>query len=172
VNRLTRERIEEAFDALNEELSRRGTKTEVFVVGGAVLCLVLDARTSTKDVDTWFAPAPEVREAARAVAERMDLPEDWLNDAAKAFLPAGAGFERWREWSHLEVSGANEETLLAMKCAASRTAEDAADIRFLAERLGLRSSQAVLDVVLAFYPPERLPVRTRLLLEEMLDGRP
>ncbi len=172
MSRLTRERIEEAFDALNGELSRRGTKAEVFVVGGAVLCLVLDARTSTKDVDAWFVPAPEVREAARAVAGSLDLPEDWLNDAAKAFLPAGAGFERWREWSHLEVSVTNEETLLAMKCAASRTAEDAADIRFLAERLGLRSSQAVLDVVLAFYPPERLPVRTRLLLEEMLDGRP
>ena len=31
---------------------------------------------------------------------------------------------------------------------------------------------AVLDVVLPFYPPERLPVRKRLLLEEMLDGRP
>ncbi len=65
MGRLTRERIEEAFDALNGELSRRGAKAEVFVVGGAVL-----------------------------------------------------------------------------------------------------------DVVLAFYPPERLPVRTRLLLEEMLDGRP
>jgi hypothetical protein len=170
--RLTREQIEEAFDSLNEELSRRGTKAEVFVVGGAVLCLVLNARTSTKDVDEWFAPAPGVREAARAVAERMALPEDWLNDAAKAFLPESAGFERWREWSHLEVSVANEETLLAMKCAAARTAEDAADVRFLAERLGLHSYQATLDVVLAYFPPERLPVRTRLLLEEMFDGRP
>jgi hypothetical protein len=56
-----------------------------------------------------------------------------------------------------------------MKCAAARTAEDAADIHFLARKLGLATSQAILDVVLAYYPAERLPVRTRLLVEEMFD---
>jgi hypothetical protein len=29
----------------------------------------------------------------------------------------------------------------------------------------------VLEVVLAYFPAERLPVRVRLLLEEMLDDR-
>jgi len=56
-----------------------------------------------------------------------------------------------------------------MKCAAARTAEDADDIRFLAERLELSSSDEVLEVVLSYYPADQLPVRTRLLLEEMLD---
>lgn len=172
MERLSAERIEEAFGALDAELGRRGTKAEVFVVGGAVLCLALKARSSTKHVDAWFAPAPVVREAARAVAESLGLPEDWLNDAAKAFLPASAVFERWRQWPNLEVAVADERTLLAMKCAASRTAEDAADIRFLAGRLGLSSAEAVLEVVLSFFSAERLPVRTRLLLEEMFDERP
>ena len=58
-----------------------------------------------------------------------------------------------------------------MTCAAARTAEDAGDIRLLAERLGLHSASQVLDVVLAYYPPDRLPVRARLLLEEMFDDR-
>lgn len=58
-----------------------------------------------------------------------------------------------------------------MKCAAARSAEDAADIAFLAKHLGLASASEVLNVVLAYYPPERLPVRTRLLLEEMFDDR-
>ena len=62
---------------------------------------------------------------------------------------------------------ADERTLLAMKCAASRTEEDARDIRTLADRLHLRTSAAVLGVVTQFYPEDRLPVRTRLLLEEM-----
>lgn len=56
-----------------------------------------------------------------------------------------------------------------MKCAAARTAEDAADIRFLADRLGLRTADEVLGMVLAYVPEERLPVRTRLLLEEMFE---
>jgi hypothetical protein len=67
------------------------------------------------------------------------------------------------------VSTVDARTLLAMKCAAARTLEDAGDIRFLADLLGLHSSAAVLQVVLEYFPAERLPVRVRLLLEEMLD---
>ncbi len=159
--------IEAAFEALDRELGRRGVRGEVFVVGGAVLCLAFQARTATKDVDAWFAPATEIREAAAAVAASLDLPEDWLNDGAKAFLPQSPVFERWKSWENLEVSVADARTLLAMKCAAARTAEDTADIRFLAGVLGLGTAEGILKVVLSFYPAERLPVRTRLLLEEV-----
>jgi hypothetical protein len=57
-----------------------------------------------------------------------------------------------------------------MKAAAARTVEDAADIRFLADQLGLRSAAGVLAVVLAYFPAERLPIRVQLLLEEMFDA--
>jgi hypothetical protein len=97
----------------------------------------------------------------------MNLPEDWLNDAAKAFVPAGATFERWRSSPNLDISVADDRTLLAMKCAAARTTEDAADIRTLAARLGLRTSAEVLALVMHFYPAGRLGVRTSLLIEEL-----
>ncbi len=171
MSRLSAEDIEAAFSALAAELARREVRAEVFVVGRAVMCVALRARTATKNLDAWCAPAPGVPDAVRAVAASLGLPEDWLNDAAKAFLPERARFERWREWPSLEVSVADERTLLAMKCAAARTAEDAGDIRVLAKRLGLMSSAEVLEVVLAFFPPERIPVRAQLLLEEMFDDR-
>lgn len=169
---LSRELILEALRKLDAELARRDCHAEIFLVGGAVMCLAFDARPSTKDVDAWFTEPQVVREAARWVAEDMALPSNWLNDAAKAFVPSGAVFERWASFSHLTVSVADERTMLAMKCAAARTAEDMSDIRFLARRLGLRSADEALEVVLAFYPSDRLPVRSRLMLEEIFDDGP
>ena len=80
-----------------------------------------------------------------------------------------AGYETWASLSHLTISAVDARTLLAMKAAAARTVEDANDIRFLADRLALRSADEVLAVVLAYFPAERLPVRVRLLLEEMFN---
>lgn len=164
---LTTAQIVEALERLDRALGARGTRAELYLVGGAVMCLALDARASTRDVDAWFTEPQAVRSAAREVAAEMGLPEDWLNDAAKAFVPQGAVFERWRALEHLDISVADEATLLAMKCAAARTEEDAGDIRTLASRLGLTTPESVLAVVARFYPADHLPVRTRLLLEEM-----
>lgn len=164
---LTRDQIIEALTRLDQALGRRGTRAELFLVGGAVMCLALDARASTRDVDGWFTEAAVVRAAAREVAEDLGLPEDWLNDVAKAFVPDGAVFERWRSLPSLDISVADDRTLLAMKCAAARTGEDAADIRILAARLGLTTPAGVLAAVGAFYPEDRLPVRARLLVEEL-----
>ena len=162
--------ITAALVGLNERLATMGQRAELFLVVGSVMCLVHDARPATKDVDGWFTQPQAVRAAARDVAAEMGLPDDWLNDAAKAFVPPNAGFDTWRVLSNLTIATANARTLLAMKAAAARTTEDAGDIKFLARHLGLTSAEAVLAVVTEYFPVDRLPVRVRLLLlEEMFD---
>ena len=44
---------------LNDELRRIVIKGEVCLYDGAVMCIVYDARPSTKDVDAIFKPATQ-----------------------------------------------------------------------------------------------------------------
>jgi hypothetical protein len=84
---LGREDIRALLDELSAELSARGARAELFLVGGAAMAVAYDATRATRDLDAVFVPTDVVRRAAIAVAEREGLTEDWLNDAVKGFLP-------------------------------------------------------------------------------------
>ena len=73
--------IRTLFKALNDELRNREVIGEVGICGDAVMCLVFNARKSTKDVDRIFEPTKDIRDAAGKVARKLGAPKDWLNDA-------------------------------------------------------------------------------------------
>lgn len=166
--------IEGLFHRLNDELSRREVTGEIYLVGGAVMCLAFDARQSTKNIDAFFRPAKQVREAAQSIAAASGLPPDWLNDAVKGYLSDKGDFHPYLESSNLRVLTAAPEYLLAMKCLAMRLGEvfhDEEDVRFLLRYLNLTEFQAALDIVTHYYPLEQLPQKTLYALEEMLTGK-
>lgn len=117
---LTDKNLRRLFSLLNDELGKTGTEGELFVVGGALMCLAYAARESTQDVDALFRPARQVREAAARVAARAGVRPDWLNDGVKAFLSERGAFTAFLELDHLRVMLAQPEYLLAMKCLALR----------------------------------------------------
>ena len=161
------------FGLLNEELARSETKGELYLVGGAVMCLAYSARPSTEDVDGYFKPAAAVREAAARVAASTNRQADWLNDAVKGYLSERGDYRPWLELSHLRIMVAQPGYLLAMKCLAFRIGaefHDEDDVRFLLRLLDIRSYAKAVEVITHYYPQERFPPKTLYALAELLPG--
>ncbi|MBI3601745.1 MAG: hypothetical protein HY209_02495 [Candidatus Omnitrophica bacterium] len=169
---LLKQDIQRLLKLLNEEMKVQSLAGEIYLVGGAVMCLVFNARPSTKDVDAFFQPAKKMREAAARVALQEGIQEDWLNDAVKGFFSPQGQFDSFLEYSHLKVFVSRPDYLLAMKCLAMRIGEefhDLEDIRYLLRYLNLRAYQQVLDIIVQYYPLERFPQKTLYALEEIFQ---
>ncbi|MEP6766107.1 MAG: hypothetical protein ABJB66_17465 [Gemmatimonadaceae bacterium] len=162
------------FDLLDAELATTETHAELYLVGGAVMCLALGARAATRDVDGWFQPVARVREAAVRVAHLAAIPENWLNDAVKGWLSPQGTFDPYLERPHLQVFVAQPEYLLAMKCMAMRLGgefHDLDDVRFLLRFLNVTSADDALAIVTRYFAEAQVPVKTRFALEELLPQR-
>ena len=122
----------------------------------------------TKDIDAIFEPKATVYEAAQVVAEELGMPQDWLNDAVKAFAP-GDDPDRRVVFSTpaLEVSAASPRYLLAMKIFSSRVGVDAVDIKVLYKELGFTRAEQGLDLVEQMYPSAAISPSVQFLLEEL-----
>ena len=168
---LSKADIRRLFDLLNAELAKSGADGELYLVGGAVMCLVFDARPSTKDVDAVFRPTRLVREAASRVAVKAGVSDRWLNDAVKGYLSPRGQFDAYFDLPHLKVFVARPQYLLAMKCAAMRLGEefhDLDDVRYLLRHLDVRTPDEALAIVTDYFDEDRLLPKTRLILEELL----
>ncbi|MFN2452437.1 MAG: DUF6036 family nucleotidyltransferase [Candidatus Dormibacteria bacterium] len=161
-----------ALGLLADDLASQGLEGRLFVVGGAALALAYDARRTTRDVDAVFEPKPEIYAAARRVARDLGLPDDWINDAVKGFVP-GTDPDAMPIFMRpgLAVTAASAQFLLAMKLRAARVEQDADDIGFLVDLLNLKSVDAVLEVARQRYREEDLPARARFLVEQLFDQR-
>jgi hypothetical protein len=137
---LDRSGILELFGLLAEELHAMGSIGELYLVGGAVICVVLDARPSTRDIDAVFRRTRELREAAARVAARRGIRADWLKHAVEGFLCPRGDFEPFLELPDLRVFVATAPYRLASNCASMRIGEgfhDEADVRFLLRALNI-----------------------------------
>jgi hypothetical protein len=168
---LTQADLRRLFELLNKELRRSGTQGELFLVGGAVMCLAYATRPSTQDVDALFRPPTRVREAAARVAIQAKVKADWLNDAVKGFMSPRGDFAAFLELDHLRIMMAQPEYLLAMKCLAMRIGaefHDEDDIRYLLRLLEVRNYEKAVAIITKYYPLERFPQKTLYALAELL----
>jgi hypothetical protein len=163
----SRPEILKALQALSDELSARGVRGQIFIVGGAAMALAYSTRRVTKDIDAVFEPKSSIYEAAAKVAENLGLPEDWLNDAAKGFMPGGDGEARpVPDIQGIEITTASPRYLLAMKLMAMRFGEDDEDIELLIRECGLHTAEQAIELLEHMYPTREPQLKTRLFLEE------
>ena len=162
--------IHTLFEALNEELQTMGVVGEIGLCGGAVMCLVFNARDATKDIDAIFEPSKEIREASIKIAHRKGIAEDWLNDAAKGYFLTQPTKNNVLSLSNLRVWAPDAQYMLAMKCISARfDSHDAQDVKFLIEHLKITTATDAMRSIEAFYPRQQIPAKTQFFLEELFN---
>ncbi len=162
--------IHELFEDLSHRLATTGAHAQLFVVGGAAMALAYDRQRATQDVDAAFEPSDVVRDLTALIAQERGLEDDWLNDAAKGFLPGNDDdpvtvFES----DNLLVQVPSAEYLLAMKIHASRSDADLDDAARLYQVTGYTSADQVIDLLERLYPPHLLLPRHRYVIPEVIQ---
>ena len=160
---LDKARIAQAFDALSDRLQERGTRANVFVVGGAAMILAHRRSETTLDVDALVIdPRESVLGEARAVAQDLNLAPEWLNDQVRhvPILPGRPDPRPVTLYSSpsLVVTGASAEFLLAMKVRAGRVSDEV-DIKNLLRTLDVRTVRRLREIHNALFPYDGIPWR-------------
>lgn len=172
---LTQQKIIELLNYLNDRLATQEITGELYLVGGAVMCLVYSARNSTRDVDAYFQPSDAIRQAVAEIASTEEaLEPDWLNDSVKGFLSPQGEYHPYLDLSHLKIYTAQPEYLLAMKCLSMRQGgeyQDEQDVQFLLDYLHIKDCDQALEIITRYYPLERFPQKTLYVLEGLLEKR-
>ncbi|MDR0960390.1 MAG: nucleotidyl transferase [Propionibacteriaceae bacterium] len=165
---LNAENLKELFEELNTELVKRGQSAQLFIVGGAAMALAYDATRSTRDVDAVFYPPLTVRELSETIAQHHGLEPDWINDAAKGFMPGDDSEARTVfETDSLLVQVASPEYLLAMKLHSSRDSRDFDDAVTLFKLMGYTTTDEAITLLERRYPASQLLPRHSHIAEEV-----
>lgn len=136
---ITNQRLNSIFTLLDENLNE-DTLLRIFLIGASGLLAQGFGNRATIDIDVG-APVidGELLKATTTVANKLDLPKNWLNSAGISFaelLPPG-----WKkrakpffQGSHIEVLSASRSDLIKLKCLAYFDREkdtDLADLKSL-----------------------------------------
>ncbi|ROS25666.1 hypothetical protein EDF22_2881 [Rathayibacter sp. PhB127] len=158
------------FQELSDRLEDRGQQAQLFVVGGAAMALEYDGGRVTRDVDAAFAPASAVREIAAELGELHGLEPDWINDAAKGFLPGQDDDARTVfDSESLLVQVPSPEYLLAMKLHAARDERDLSDAATLYNVSGYTTAEEGAALLRRTYSDALLLPRHRYIVDDVAE---
>jgi hypothetical protein len=180
---LTRERIIQALNLLGKKAEAEKVELELCIYGGSAMMLAYGSREKTKDVDAIVRPSEKARCLAQEVAQELSLHESWLNDDVKQFVSDSGTFApleieglEGAARRHLKITRASASYLLAMKCLSCRSAlpgypGDIEDIRFLIQKMGIRTLGQIDEHIARFYPYDAMTTQARATIEGLLPAQ-
>jgi len=167
---LTKERIMHALELLGMELKKEGLNGEILLTGGAAMCLVHSARDMTKDIDALYEPKEEINRLVKKIAAQEGLPEDWLNDSVKGYVTESVVSEEFIVLDGLKITVVSPDYLLSMKLMSARFGEtDAGDIRFLMDKLQIKTADEAYSIITRYFPVHRILPKTMYVIQEYID---
>ncbi len=171
---LTPDEVRQLLDELATRLDAAGVAAGIRVVGGAALSILDEGRRSTSDIDAVLVPAGAAADIVAALAIEHGLPDNWLNDAALAYVPP-VGADDWIEVMRrgdVIVSIASVRLLLAMKLLANRGIRDNDDIDFLLNACGVRSVADAQEIFESYHAQDVLTASAAARVQRWLDRCP
>ncbi|MBC74828.1 MAG: hypothetical protein CME64_11215 [Halobacteriovoraceae bacterium] len=130
-----------ALKLLNQELVHKNTDVELTIVGSMAIYLNQEPISRfTEDVDfVGYTPDQRFTEAVRAVAHKLQLPEDWINDKADTIEPLPKNIENDvttdERFSNIKLRIIKRKTIIKMKVYAyfmRQAQKDLDDLKLLA----------------------------------------
>lgn len=108
-----------------KRITGRKATAEIIIVGGGSVLLNYDFRMNSIDVDAFNTYDSAVKEAAKIVADKFDLSQQWLNDDFKktsSYSPKLRQYSTYyRTYANvLQIRTINREYLIAMKMMSGR----------------------------------------------------
>lgn len=139
-----------------KKLGGRGFKIDLILVGGASIILNYNFRNSSCDIDGYYK-SDVLKQAIQRVAERLSLPDDWLNNDflnTSSFTTNIVKYsEFYKEFNQcLSVRTVSKEYLIAMKLKSFRKYKsDISDIAGILEEDKSISLASIKNAVINLY---------------------
>jgi len=175
---LTHESILAALQELSDRMGEKGQHGEILLLGGAAMILAYQNREGTKDIDAIIDPKTVINQITKEMADDHGLPDGWLNDAAKGFVPENTVqiTEGVPQFPYLTVYLPEARALFDMKAQSSRLdptptgeeSRDMTDLRTLVSVLEIKNQEDAEIAIKQYIPPEKIPLRFWYALDDIL----
>jgi len=146
------------FTKMDELLREKGQELKIYVSGGANMCLFVQSRDKSHDIDAVPSDEDLLREISEKMAKLFSLPKSWINPSATIFVTGKMLDEAvlGLNYPNLKVYFLAFRAMLVLKVLSSRRKEDGfpdmEDSVALIKKLGITAIKEIDDLINEYKP--------------------